>query len=186
MSEQAVRHADPARDAAACAAIYAPFVSHSVISFESEPPDVAEMARRIERVSGEYAWLVAETEGRVVGFAYATAHRTRAAYRWAVDVSVYVAPEQHRRGVGRALYLALFELLRRQRLHVACAGVTLPNDASVGLHESLGFVLVGTYRGIGWKDGGWRDVGWWQLALSEPADGPPPEPLGPQRLGDGG
>jgi L-amino acid N-acyltransferase YncA len=182
VSAPTIRHADPGRDGAECAAIYAPFVSHSVVSFEAEPPDAQEMAARIERTSAEYPWLVAERDGRVAGFAYATAHRTRAAYRWSVDVSVYIDPEHQRRGIGRALYEALFELLRRQRLRVACAGVTLPNDASVGLHESLGFVPVGTYRGIGWKEGAWCDVGWWQLSLSEPTDGPPPEPLGPQQL----
>jgi phosphinothricin acetyltransferase len=181
----AIRHADPARDGGACAAIYAPFVRDSVISFEAEPPDAQEMSARIEQTSVGYPWIVADRDGRAVGFAYANAHRARAAYRWAVDVSVYVDRDNHRRGLGRALYLALFELLRRQRLRIACAGITLPNEASVGLHESLGFQHVGTYRGIGWKRGAWRDVGWWQLELDGPVDGAPPEPLGPQRFPDG-
>jgi phosphinothricin acetyltransferase len=178
-----LRHADPDRDGAACAAIYAPFVSDSAASFEAEPPDAGEMSTRIAVYAASHPWLVAEHDGGVVGFAYATSHRARAAYRWAADVSVYIDPDHHRRGLGRALYAALFDLLRRQRLLVACAGITLPNDASVALHESLGFAPVGIYRAIGWKAGGWRDVGWWQLALGARGDGgPPPEPLPPQTL----
>ncbi len=127
-----------------------------------------------------------EDAGAVVGYAYAAQHRVRAAYRWAVDVGIYVDPARHRAGAGRMLYEALFELLRRQRLRSAVAGITLPNDASIGLHRALGFEHVGTYRAIGWKAGEWRDVSWWQLALApdgaSEGGGPPPEPLGPQRL----
>jgi phosphinothricin acetyltransferase len=140
------------------------------------------MAGRIERISRTHPWLVAEDGGRVVGFAYGSPHRERAAYRWAADVSVYIERPSHGRGIGRALYSTLFELLRGQNLLIACAGVTLPNDASVGLHESFGFALVGVYRGIGYKAGGWRDVGWWQLELARPAEDPPPEPASPRRL----
>ncbi|MDQ3722360.1 MAG: N-acetyltransferase family protein, partial [Actinomycetota bacterium] len=180
-----VRHADPERDAAACAAIYAPYVADTSISFEEVPPTAAEFAAHIADTSTRYPWLVLENGGAVVGYAYATQHRARAAYRWAVDVGIYVDHARHRGGAGRALYEALFELLRRQRLHIACAGVTLPNDASVGLHRALGFEHVGTYRSIGWKAGAWRDVSWWQLQLAPDgaaADAAPPEPLGPQRL----
>lgn len=176
-----VRHADPARDAAACAAIYAPFVRDTAVSFEEEPPQAADMAERIARTLPTHPWLVAEGAGAVAGFAYASPHRARAGYRWAADVAVYVDPKAHRSGVGRELYTALLGLLRRQGLHTACAGITLPNAASVGLHEALGFRPVGIYRGIGWKAGAWRDVGWWQLALTS-GDGPPAEPLGPQCL----
>jgi phosphinothricin acetyltransferase len=123
---------------------------------------------------------VAERDGRVTGFAYASPHRARAAYRWAADVTVYVDAAHQRLGIGRTLYESLFELLRRQGLRILCAGVTLPNDASVALHEAFGFVHVGVYRDIGWKDGSWRDVGWWQLDLGAPAGDPPPEPLPPQ------
>ena len=115
---------------------------------------------------------------RVVGFAYGAPHRERAAYRWTADVPVYVDSAHHRRGFGRQLYEALFELLRRQRLQIACAGVTLPNEGSVRLHEALGFEPVGVYRGIGYKAGAWHDVGWWQLRL-DATEGPPPEPLPP-------
>ncbi|HXE45994.1 MAG TPA: arsinothricin resistance N-acetyltransferase ArsN1 family B [Conexibacter sp.] len=177
---RAIRDADPARDAQACAAIYAPFVLDSPVSFEEQAPDAAAFAGRIEKVAATYPWLVAERDGDVVGFAYGAPHRERAAYRWAADVSVYIDGAARRQGVGRALYEALFARLRAQRLRVACAGITLPNAASVALHESLGFEPVGVYRDIGWKAGGWRDVGWWRLALLPPvAD--PPEPLPPQR-----
>jgi L-amino acid N-acyltransferase YncA len=173
-----IRHADPARDAAACAAIYEPYVRETAISFEEEPPDAREFARRIERVWRTHPWLVAERDGAAVGFAYACAHRERAAYRWAADVAVYAAADQRRTGVGRALYGALLPLLRRQGLYVACAGITLPNQASVALHEALGFTPVGTYRRIGFKRGEWHDVGWWQAELAS-ADGRPPAPPGP-------
>jgi L-amino acid N-acyltransferase YncA len=174
------RPADPARDAAACAAIYAPFVRETAVSFEEVVPGAEDFAARIARTSATHPWLVCERDGEVAGFAYGAPHRERAAYRWATDVSVYVDPAFHRRGVGRALYEALFERLRAQRFQIACAGITLPNHASVGLHESLGFESVGVYRGIGWKAGAWRDVGWWQLRLlPAEATGPPPEPLPP-------
>jgi L-amino acid N-acyltransferase YncA len=178
-----LRSADAARDGAACAAVYAPYVRDTVISLEETPPDAAEMTARIERIERTHPYLVAEEASRVVGFAYGSVHRERAAYRWAADVSVYIDGECHRRGIGRALYEALFALLRAQNLLIACAGITLPNDASVAIHEAFGFVPVGVYRNIGFKFGAWRDVGWWQLELSPPRDGePPPEPAPPRRL----
>src|SRR5689334_4738530 len=176
MLETPIRDADPARDAAACAAIYAPYVEGSPVSFEERAPDPAEMAARIERYGASHAWLVAEREGRVVGYAYATAFNERPAYRWSASVSVYVAEEARGVGVGRALYEALFDRLRERGFRTACAGVTLPNEASVGLHESLGFERSGLNREIGWKQGAWRDVGWYQLQLTPAGEGPPPEP----------
>jgi L-amino acid N-acyltransferase YncA len=133
------------------------------------------MGRRMAELSGTYPWLVAERAGELAGYAYAGAHRVRAAYRWAADVSVYVSPDRHRMGVGRELYEALFDRLREQGVRVVCAGVTLPNEASVGLHEELGFTPVGVYPRIGWKLGSWHDVGWWQLALLPQGSDPPPE-----------
>ena len=174
-----IRHADAARDAAACAAIYAPYVRDTAVSFEETPPTAQHMERRIRRFSATHPWLVAEAGGRVAGFAYAAPHRERAAYRWAADVAVYVDPGHQRQGLGRALYGELLPLLREQRLRVTCAGITLPNDASVRLHETLGFEPVGVYRGIGFKAGAWHDVGWWQLELNR-GDGPPQEPLPPR------
>jgi L-amino acid N-acyltransferase YncA len=175
-----IRTAVPERDAAACVAIYAPHVEAGATSFEEAPPGPAEFAERIAAMAATYPWLIAERDGDVVGYAYAYPHRSRPAYRWAVEVSVYVGTDQHRRGHGRALYAELIERLRRQRFQVACAGITLPNEASVALHESLGFVAVGVYRRIGWKAGAWRDVGWWQLELEPAGNGPPAEPLPPE------
>jgi L-amino acid N-acyltransferase YncA len=177
-----IRHAEPATDAAACAAIYAPFVGASAVSFEEEIPDAEEFARRIEATSVRYPWLVAERDGEVAGYAYASAHRDRAAYRWAADAAVYVGEAHRRRGVARRLYEALFDLLARQGLRTVCAGVTLPNPASVALHEACGFIPVGVYRRIGYKQGQWWDVGWWQLELPAAGADPPPEPGSPLRL----
>lgn len=180
-----IRHADPSRDGAACAAVYAPYVRDSAASFEEHPPDAEQLRRRIEHITPRYPWLVAEADeadGAVVGYAYATQHRDRAAYRWAADVTVYISPGHHRRGLGRALYGALLDLLVRQGLQVACAGITLPNDASVGLHEACGFEPVGTYPRIGWKAGRWWDVSWWERELVERSDEPPPEPGPPATL----
>jgi L-amino acid N-acyltransferase YncA len=176
MTELLIRDADPSRDAAACAEIYAPHVEGSAVSFEEQAPGAAEMAARIERYGASQAWLVAERESEVVGYAYATAFNERPAYRWSASVSVYVAEEARGSGVGRALYEALFECLRERGFHMACAGITLPNEASTRLHESLGFEQVGVNRQIGWKQGAWRDVGWFQLELAPAPDGPPPEP----------
>jgi L-amino acid N-acyltransferase YncA len=178
-----IRHADPERDGAACAEIYAPYVRDTAISFEEAPPTPAEFTRRIELVSPDYPWLAAEVAGAVVGYAYASAHVERAAYRWVANVAVYVDNGYRGRGVGRALYDALLALLVRQGIQVVCAGVTLPNDASVALHEACGFEPVGVYRRIGWKAGSWRDVGWWQLELVPAVDGAPPEPGPPATLG---
>jgi phosphinothricin acetyltransferase len=176
LTETTLRHAEPGRDAAACAAIYAPHVEEGVTSFEEQGPDGAEMEDRIRRFTATHPWLVAEAEGRVAGFAYACRHRSRAAYRWSVDVSVYVAADRQRQGHGRRLYEELLDDLRDRRFHIACAGITLPNEASVALHEGLGFEPVGVYREIGWKEGAWRDVGWWQLRLSPATTGDPAEP----------
>jgi L-amino acid N-acyltransferase YncA len=181
-----IRHADASRDAEACAAIYEPFVQYSVASLEERPPGRQALAERIERITPRYPWLVATLDdAEVIGYAYASQHRDRAAYRWAADVAIYVGSSHHRRGVGRALYGALLPLLDRQGLHIACAGITLPNEASVALHEGFGFKPVGIYRRIGWKAGAWRDVGWWELELRAPDPGiTPAEPGAPPRLDD--
>lgn len=172
-----IRLADPAADSARVAEIYAPAVVGSTISFEEVAPDAVEMAQRMHKVLVRLPWLVAEEEGRVVGYAYASAHRERASYRWSVDISVYVDPTQHGRGIGRALYDALLPILRRQRFVNVYAGIGLPNPASVALHESIGMTRVGVYQRVGWKMGRWVDVAWYELRLTQPGDSPPPEPI---------
>jgi len=162
-------------DAAAVAAIYRPYVTDAVTSFEVDPPGAADMAARIGTVLARTPWLVcADGDGAAVGYAYASRHHERAAYQWSVDVAVYIHAGHHRRGIGRALYEKLFALLRLQGFYVAHAGITVPNAASVGLHESLGFVPVGVYPAVGWKFGAWRDVGWWRLPLQELVATPAP------------
>jgi L-amino acid N-acyltransferase YncA len=180
MSTAAIRDVAPERDAAACTAIYAPYVEATPISFEERVPDPLEMEARIVRCLATHPWLVAEEGGEAVGYAYACRHQERAAYRWAADVSVYVASNRRREGLGRRLYEALFERLRGQNFQLACAGITLPNDASVGLHESLGFARTGLSPRIGWKGGRWHDVSWWQLELAPASAGTPLEPLPPR------
>ncbi len=170
-----IRLARPS-DAPAVAAIYAPIVERTAISFELDPPSAAEMAGRIEANLRTAPWLACDQDGVLAGYAYASRHRERAAYRWSVDVSVYVRDRFRRGGVGRALYTSLLELLRLQGFHAAHAGITLPNAASVGLHETLGFRPVGVYPQVGFKLGRWHDVGWWQLPLRE-RRGEPAEPL---------
>ena len=178
-----LRDADPARDGAACAAIYAPSVTDGVASFEELAPTPLQMSQRIAETTVRWPWLVCEIDGAPAGYAYGSGHHERAAYRWAIDVTVYVDPAHHRRGVGRALYSQLLALLTAQGYHEACAGITLPNPPSVGLHESLGFRPVGVYREIGFKHGRWWDVGWWQRTLRPRQPGPPAEPGPPGRLG---
>jgi phosphinothricin acetyltransferase len=164
-------------DAPAVAAIYAPFCESTPVSFEEVAPTPAEMARRIRTITERLPWLVLE-DGVVAGYAYAGAHRERAAYRWSVDVTVYVGADHRRRGVGRALYGALLPMLRHLGYFKAYAGITLPNPGSVGLHEAVGFESVGTYRGVGHKYDAWHDVRWYQLALQPEQVGPPePRPV---------
>jgi phosphinothricin acetyltransferase len=167
-----IREADPGRDGDACAAIYSPYVTDSVISFEEHPPSGEQMAVRMRAA---HVWLVADIDGETVGYAYARRHQERAAYRWAADAAVYIDAGHHRRGVGRALYGELFDRLRAAGLWMVCAGITEPNPASKALHEAFGFVLVGTYRRIGWKAGAWHDVAWLQLDLRPGEPGPPAE-----------
>jgi phosphinothricin acetyltransferase len=157
-------------DAAALAAIYAPFVLETAISFEEDPPSSEDMAGRIATTLATHPFVVSESDGRVVGYAYAGPHGQRPAYRWSANVSVYVDRNEHRRGVGRTLYLGLFDRLRRQGFHSLFAGITLPNAKSVGLHEALGFEHLGAYREVGFKHGVWHDVGYWRLGLRH---GPP-------------
>ena len=154
-----------AGDAAGIQAIYAPVVRETPISFELNPPSIEEVSDRVRSTLTQYPWLVCMFDDQVKGYAYGGSHSGRAAYKWSVNVSVYVAADVRRLGVGRALYEALFAILRMQGFHRAFAGITLPNPASVGLHESLGFRRSGVFERVGYKLGQWHDVGYWQLSL---------------------
>lgn len=158
-------------DAAPCAAIYAHYVEHSTATFEEVPPTVAAVAGRIAAAQERHAWLVAERDGVVVGYAYGGPFKARAAYRFSCEVSVYVDAAERGGGTGRTVYAALLDRMEELGMRMACGGITLPNDASLALHRALGFETVGTYRRIGWKHGQWRDVTWVQKALG--GDGPP-------------
>jgi len=165
------------RDAAAIAQIYAPFVESSATSFETEAPSADEIRRRLRETTVAYPWLVCVRGETVAGYAYATKHRVRTAYQWSVETSVYVRESFRGAGVGRGLYTSLFAILAAQGFVNAYAGITLPNERSVALHETVGFQPVGVYRKIGYKTGAWHDVGWWHLALN--AYSPSPEPPAP-------
>jgi L-amino acid N-acyltransferase YncA len=167
----AVRDATPA-DAAACAAIYAPYVTDTAISFESQPPTADQMSERITAAQRTHAWVVLEDGGRVVGYAYGGPHKDRAAYRWTCEVSVYLEPGRRRSGAGRALYEALFERLAARGYRMLVAGMTLPNPASEGLHRAVGFAPVGVYRRIGWKHDSWHDVAWVQRPIGPDGTAP--------------
>src|SRR4051812_37881966 len=172
-----IRQAD-ALDAEAIADIYAPSVAASAISFEAQPPSADEMGQRITETTATYPWLVCERDGVVAGYAYATGHRSRAAYQWCVETSVYVHPDFRHAGIARGLYTSLFAILAAQGFVNAYAGITLPNARSVALHEKLGFLPLTVYRGIGFKAGEWHDVGWWHLIVSpHPASPHPPMPF---------
>jgi phosphinothricin acetyltransferase len=175
-----IRLATPA-DAPAVQGIYGPVVTATPISFELEPPTVEEMASRIAGVWPAHPWIVLTVEEAVAGFAYGRQLQTRAAYRWSVETSVYVAAGRRGTGVGGALYRCLFNLLARQGYRQAVAGVALPNPASVALHESCGFRLTGVQERLGWKLGAWHDVAWYQRELA-PGTGPPIEPIPVDRL----
>jgi L-amino acid N-acyltransferase YncA len=162
-----------AADAEACRAIYAPYVRDTIISFESEPPTEPEMAARIAAANATHAWLVLEQDGGVIAYAYGGPFAPRAAYQWACEVSVYVEIDRHRTGAGRARKQALLPPHAQRGFHMAVAGMSLPNDASLALHRALGFEPVGTWRRIGFKHGAWHDVAWTQRQL---ADGPPAGP----------
>jgi L-amino acid N-acyltransferase YncA len=162
-------------DAQVIAAIYTPHILGSIISFEETAPDPAEIARRMLAAKDRYPWLVAEMDGAVAAFAYAARFRERAAYRFTVETSVYVAGDKQRQGIGRALYMVLLRTLEAQGYTQAIGAITLPNEMSIEMHEAVGFRRAGVYRGVGWKDGAWRDVGFWQRDLAI-AEEPPEEP----------
>jgi len=172
-----IRLARPA-DAEGMLEIYAPIVRDTWISFELTPPSAKEFRRRILETLEHAPWLVDERDGRIAGYAYAKQFWPRPAYQWAVEVTVYVHPESHRRGIARALYRSLFLLLRAQGFCKALAVIALPNPASVLFHEVAGFRPIGVFPAIGYKLGAWRDIGWWEMTLGDlPLQPFPPRPL---------
>jgi phosphinothricin acetyltransferase len=154
-----------AADASACSLIYRPYVTDTAISFESVPPSPAEMSARIAAATATHAWLVAEIDGQVIGYAYGGPFAAREAYRWSCEVSIYLETGRRRTGAGRALYEALLPRLIERGFRVAVAKMTMPNDASLGLHAAMGFAEVGVHRRIGFKNGAWHDVAIVQLEL---------------------
>jgi len=168
-------------DADQIQAIYAPFCRDTSVSFEVEPPTVDQMRQRIGKTLRFFPWLVCSNGTQILGYAYASKHRERAGYRWSVDVSVYVHDGHRRTGFGRALYTALLEILRTQGFYNVLAGISVPNPASVGLHQAMGFVPIGIYTGIGYKCGAWHDVMWLELCLRERRSAPK-EPLSFQTI----
>lgn len=171
-----VRLASAASDAPAVAAIYRPLVMHTHASFEEVAPDSHEMERRIDRTLERTPWLVAENDGAVIGYAYALSHRDRAAYRWSLDISVYVGEDWQGRGIGRSLYGRLLDLLERQGFMNVYAGIALPNEASERLHRAIGMHPIGVYHQVGFKLGRWWDVAWYGMRLRQ-ADDMPAEPV---------
>ncbi len=152
-------------DAEAILAIYAPYILDTAVSFETEVPQLLEFRTRMAKILEKYPWLVSVENGEIVGYAYASAFAERSAYQWSAIVSVYLSQTHTRKGLGKQLYTELLEELRVAGLFQAFGGITLPNEASVGLHESFGFKSVGVYSNVGYKFGTWHDVGWWQLQL---------------------
>ncbi len=163
-------------DAQAVLDIYAPSILASATSFETAVPPVSEMERRIHEANERHVWLVFERDGVVLGYAYSSPHKARAAYRWSVEFSVYVSPAAHRRGIARALYASLEACVSTQGYVNACAAITQPNPSSVRLHEAFEFTPVGIYRHIGYKFGTWHDVALFERRLLD-TEVPTAEPL---------
>ena len=166
-----IRLANPT-DAVAMLAIYAPYIRHTSITFETGVPAVADFANRIHSYMQKWPWLVYEKDGQIAGYAYASQYRERVAYQWSVECSVYVHDDHFRCGIARALCTALFSILKAQGFTTVYAVINLPNDRSVAFHESIGFHYFATYKKVGYKLGKWKDVGWWQLQLNDYKDEP--------------
>jgi L-amino acid N-acyltransferase YncA len=187
MPTHSTLHVRPATapDAGACVEIYAPYVTGTSITFEVELPTVGEFAKRIADCRATHEWLVATRDGAVIGYAYGHRFAERAAYNWSCETSIYLAQSVHRQGVGRALYEQLLGELAAHGYRRAFAGITLPNDSSIGLHHAFGFQDAGYYRRVGWKDGIWHDVVWLQRDLQVAEIDPPPPISGESSAGRG-
>lgn len=160
--------------------IYAPYIENTSLTFETTVPSEQEFALRIDQYLDNWPWLVCEVDGSIVGYAYASRYRERVAYQWSVECSVYIHDDFQKAGVGRALYSALFAILKEQGFNNVYAVINLPNDKSVAFHESVGFSYFATYEKVGYKLGKWKNVGWWQLQLNEYGD----EPAAPKKFAD--
>ena len=148
--------------------IYAPFILHSTTSFETEVPSAAQFWERVSKVLTDTPWLVCECEGLIAGYAYAGDHRSRVAYQWSKELSVYVHPDYYKRNIARALYQAVIDILKLQGYCNVLAGITMPNPGSLAFHKKFGFKSVGTYEKVGYKFGEWRDTHWLQLFIGDP------------------
>ncbi len=165
-------------DASQIQVIYAPIVKDTFISFEEVVPDISEIGERIQKTLTQYPYLICEIDGQVAGYAYASAFRPRAAYQWVTETTIYVHPDFHRQGIARGLYTTLLNVLCEQGYLNVIGVIALPNDASVNLHENLGFKKIGVFENMGYKINGWRDTGWWQLELNPmPSNPQPPQPI---------
>lgn len=174
-----VRLATP-EDAAGILAIYAPYIANTSFTFETELPSVNDFAERIRNYLIQWPWLVCEANGMITGYAYATRYRERTAYQWCVESSIYIHDDFQKAGIGKILYTALFEILKRQGFNNVYAVINLPNEKSVAFHEKLGFHYFATYEKVGYKLGKWKNVGWWQLSLNTYGD----EPAAPVKFSD--
>ena len=166
-----IRLAHPA-DAKGILTIYAPYIESTSFTFETKVPTTKEFAERISNYLLHWPWLVCEVNGMIAGYAYATRYRDRTAYQWCVESSVYVHDNFQRSGIARALYTALFDILKKQGFRNVFAVINLPNDASVAFHENCGFEYFATYEKVGYKLGKWKNVGWWRLILNDFGDEP--------------
>lgn len=167
-------------DAAGILAIYAPYIQNTSFTFETEVPSVEEFSQRIKTYLTNWPWLVCEINGKIAGYAYSTKYRERTAYQWCVESSIYIHDDFQKAGVGKSLYAALFEILKKQGFNNVYAVINLPNEKSVAFHEKLGFHYFATYEKVGYKLGKWKNVGWWQLNINEYVD----EPAAPVKFAD--
>lgn len=173
---KSIRYATP-QDAQDLLAIYRPYVQDSAISFETSLPSVEEFHHRISETLTKFPWIVYKLDQKIVGYAYAGTYRTRAAYAWSVESTIYIHHEFHGRGIGKELYLKLFELIKAQGVVNVIAGITIPNEPSIQFHEALGFRQMAHLKNLGFKFGRWWDVGFWQYELQPAVAIVPPEPL---------
>ena len=168
-------------DVGAILNIYIPFIKDSAVSFETEIPTEEGFWKRIEKYQEKAPWLVCEIKNEIAGYAYSNDHRSRSAYQWSKELSVYVDEKFRKRGIATGLYTALIELLKIQGVLNTFIGITLPNPASVAFHESMGYRPVGVYHNAGFKFGKWRDVGWWEMPIGN-LDATPSEIISPENI----